>query len=92
MPSEIEEAIVTAEENEAVQAENVIDSGTCGTTALWTLTGTSNNMTLTISGSGAMTKYSARYEVDIEGYIPNTPWYSKTPKYGKSSFKRGSRA
>ena len=89
VPSEIEEAIVTAEENEAVQAENVIDSGTCGTTALWTLTGTSNNMTLTISGSGAMTKYSARYEVDIEGYIPNTPWYSKNTKIREIIIQEG---
>ncbi|GHT19680.1 hypothetical protein AGMMS4957_04470 [Bacteroidia bacterium] len=36
-----------------------VDSGSCGTNLTWTLTGTSPNYTLTISGTGAMANYSA---------------------------------
>jgi len=38
----------------AVANDDVIDSGSCGDNATWTLTGTSTDMTLTISGTGAM--------------------------------------
>ena len=39
-----------------IEAGDVVDSGTCGETAAWTLTGTEDNLILTISGSGAMQK------------------------------------
>ena len=80
-PVVIEEETVSEEEKEAVQAGgNVVDSGSCGRNATWKLTGTSNNLTLTISGSGAMNSYSAQFNVDIEDYVPNTPWYSRNTK------------
>jgi uncharacterized repeat protein (TIGR02543 family) len=49
----------------AINAQT-IDSGSCGTNLTWTLTGTSPNYTLTISGTGAMANY-------ISG---QTPWNS----------------
>ena len=33
-----------------IEAGDVVDSGTCGETAAWTLTGTEDNLILTISG------------------------------------------
>ena len=41
-------------------------SGSCGTNLAWALTGTGSNLTLTISGTGAMTDY-----------LTPAPWYSQ---------------
>ena len=50
------------------EAADVVDSGTCGDNAIWTLTGTDNDLTLTISGSGDME----------DNYIDNdAPWELK---------------
>ena len=38
----------------------VVDGGTWGDNLKWTLTGSGNNLTLTISGTGAMTDYGSR--------------------------------
>ena len=40
-----------------VLAEDIIDSGSCGDNAMWTLTGTNTDMILTISGTGEMEDY-----------------------------------
>ena len=69
-PEVIEEEIVTADANEAANAEDVVDSGKCGDNATWTLTGTGDNLTLTISGSGYMNDFSES----------NIPWASKRAK------------
>ena len=53
-PAVIEEKIESSEENEAVQAGDVVDSGTCGDNATWTLTGEEDNLTLMISGEGTL--------------------------------------
>ncbi|MDR1348736.1 MAG: leucine-rich repeat domain-containing protein [Prevotellaceae bacterium] len=41
----------------SVNAQAIIDKGTCGDNLTWILTGTDNNLTLTISGTGAMANY-----------------------------------
>jgi hypothetical protein len=49
-----------------------VESGTCGNEGdnlTWTLTGTSPNYTLTISGTGAMANYTDFYNATV-------PWYS----------------
>lgn len=51
-------------------ADNVIDSGSCGESATWVLTGVDDNLTLTISGSGKMNDYWS------SGTTMN-PWISK---------------
>ena len=62
-----EEAAAEIEGKEAALADgDVVGSGSCGTNATWTLTGTGYNLTLTISGSGAMKNYG-------EG---TSPWFS----------------
>ena len=43
-------------------------SGSCGTTLNWQLTGSGSNLTLTISGTGAMTNFSN---------YSSSPWYSQ---------------
>lgn len=50
-----------------IEAGDVVDSGTCGETAAWTLTGTEDNLILTISGSGNMADFSEA----------GTPWDSR---------------
>ena len=52
--TEVNDASTLKKEGEA---ENVVDSGTCGSNATWTLTGTDDNLTLTISGSGEMDRF-----------------------------------
>ena len=52
----IEESLEMTKETEALASE-VVDSGKCGTNAKWTLTGTGDDLTLTISGSGIMDNY-----------------------------------
>ena len=69
-PLMIEEEAVTSEENEAGLAGDVVDSGKCGPYATWTLTGSDDNLTLTISGSGDMYYYSE----------PDNPWATKRSK------------
>ena len=71
-PVVIEEEIVTADENEAAEADDVVDSGTCGDNATWTLTGTGDNLILTISGTGKMEDYDDPYVNQDVGYI--YPW------------------
>ena len=71
-PETIEEELVTAEQNEAAYAGDVVDSETCGENATWTLTGTDDNLTLTISGSGEMRNYGQS--------IVKSPWYSYRTK------------
>ena len=66
----IEEETEAATEEKNALAEEVVDSGTCGTNATWTLTGTGNDLTLTISGSGGMNYYDSS----------NIPWASKRSK------------
>ena len=66
----IEEETGSEEEKEAVQAGDVVDSGTCGEDAAWTLTGSGDNLTLTISGSGEMECFSEN----------DTPWTSRRTK------------
>ena len=74
--ADTEETVITEEEllietrKEAKLAEDVVDSGSCGENATWTLTGTDNDLTLTISGSGAMDDY---FESPI-------PWESQKTK------------
>ena len=51
-------------------ASDVVDSGTCGENATWMLTGTDNNLTLTINGSGNMMNYNDNA----------TPWASYNDK------------
>ena len=68
-PHVIEEEVVTDEDNEAVLDGGVVDSGTCGENVTWTLTGSSDDLTLTFSGSGKM---------DYDGY--NNPWGSRSEK------------
>ncbi|MDR1348553.1 MAG: leucine-rich repeat domain-containing protein, partial [Prevotellaceae bacterium] len=41
----------------SANAQAIIDKGTCGDNLTWILTGTDNNLTLTISGTGTMTNY-----------------------------------
>lgn len=48
----IEETIEQVEKKQAALAEGVVASGTCGKNATWTLTGTEDAYTLTISGTG----------------------------------------
>ena len=55
----VEETPEQAEKKEAALAEGVVASGVCGELATWTVTGTGSDLTLTISGSGDMTDYSA---------------------------------
>ena len=69
-PTVIEEETRSEEDNEAVQAGDVVDSGTCGENATWTLTGTGDNLTLTISGRGKMEYFSEN----------DTPWTSRRTK------------
>ena len=80
LPAEDEELSVDAEEVETetegkdaalVDAENIVDSGECGENVTWTLTGTGDNLILTISGSGKMDDW--RYSTDAQ-------WYSKRDK------------
>ena len=63
-----EEATAEIEGKEAALAdgEDVVASGSCGSYAKWTLTGTGYDLTLTISGSGAMRNYEES----------TSPWYS----------------
>ena len=69
-PAVIEEETISAEENESAQAGSVIDSGKCGNSAVWSLTGSSENFILTISGSGNMNNY------DMQDFSDQTtaPW------------------
>ena len=53
-----EEEFSVEEGKEAKQAVDVVDSGICGNNATWTLTGTDDNLTLTISGNGDMSEFS----------------------------------
>ena len=62
-----EEAAAEIEGKEAAMADgDVVASGSCGSYAKWTLTGTGYDLTLTISGSGAMRNYGES----------TSPWYS----------------
>ena len=49
-----EESIEIEEKKPSLAAANDVASGDCGESATWTLTGTKDNLTLTISGSGKM--------------------------------------
>lgn len=65
----VEPTVESTEGKEAALAGetgDVVASGTCGENATWTLTGTENDLTLTISGSGDMVGYSS--------YTDDTPW------------------
>ena len=62
--------------NEDAQAD-FVDSGSCGENATWTLTGTGNDLTLTISGSGEMEDYPRA----------KTPWATKREKIKKVVIK-----
>ena len=53
----IEEDTETVEEKEAVQAVNIVDSGTCGDNVTWTVTGEKYDYSLFISGTGEMYDY-----------------------------------
>ena len=64
------EATAAATGKEAALADDPATSGTCGENAAWTLTGTEPNLTLTISGSGAIRNYSKT----------GMPWASKRAK------------
>lgn len=68
----IEEEIVVAEENKSVQEGDAVDSGQCGDDATWTLTGTDDNLTLTISGTGKMYNYD--FEYNSYYMNPPSPW------------------
>ena len=66
-----EEGTTEVETKEAALSEgDIVDSGTCGENATWTLTGTDTDLTLTISGSGDMDDFSES----------NIPWASKRAK------------
>ena len=65
---ETEENEVTDESEDALT--DIVDSGSCGNNAAWALTGTENDLTLTISGSGNMTDFSES----------STPWASERAK------------
>ena len=58
------------ENNAATESAPIVESGTCGKNATWTLTGTGDDLTLTISGSGEISDYSWQ----------GNPWYSKRGK------------
>ena len=73
---ETEEVEITDESEDALA--DVVDSGSCGENATWTLTGTENNLTLTISGSGP-----------IEGYRSARPWYSRMKEIKKLVVEEG---
>ncbi len=75
----IEEEIVTTEENEAKLAT----TGTCGENATWKLTGTGDNLTLTISGSGDMENY---YLYDNTRFAP---WDDRRSSIKKVIIKNG---
>ena len=60
-------------------ADDVIDSGSCGDNITWTLTGSSTNMTLTISGTGEMYDYSES----------SIPWASKRSKIKRIVVENG---
>ncbi|MDR1809570.1 MAG: leucine-rich repeat protein [Prevotella sp.] len=47
----------------------LVANGTCGTNLTWTITGTADNYTLTISGTGAMSNYTTSSS-------SRAPWYS----------------
>ena len=74
---ETEENEVT-DESEDTQT-GIVDSGSCGENAAWTLTGTENDLTLTISGSGNMTDFSES----------NIPWTSERAKITKVVVENG---
>ena len=69
---ETEEVEAETVEKEAALAEvnDVVDSGTCGEDAVWTLTGADDDLTLTISGSGKIDDYDHS----------SVPWASNTDK------------
>ena len=72
-----EEEIVVQTEDVAVEkgreaAEAAVASGKCGKNAKWTITGSGNNLTLTISGTGA----TYDYHDGAKGTKKNmAPWY-----------------
>ena len=68
-----EEAVAEAEGKEAKLAgtEDVVDSGTCGDSLTWVLTGTEPDLTLTIRGSGKMSDWSHNSSYKY------SPWYSR---------------
>ena len=75
--AEVEEPAVDAEEVETEDevkeaaledAGDVVASGTCGKNVAWTLTGTGDDLVLTISGTGAMYDYFTYYEIN------RAPW------------------
>ena len=74
-----EEVVAEAEGKEAALAEgDIVDSGTCGYDATWTLTGTGDNLTLTISGiemkNFSANPWSSQDEPDIWS---NSIWYDR---------------
>ena len=74
---ETEENEVTDESEDALTG--IVDSGSCGNNAAWALTGTENDLTLTISGSGNMTDFSES----------NIPWTSERAKITKVVVENG---
>ena len=68
VPAE-QESISTTDNMDSVQVEEsgVIDSGSCGENATWTLTGTEDKLTLSILGNGEMKNY------DLNDNRP--PWF-----------------
>ena len=74
---ETEENEVTDESEDALT--DIIDSGSCGKNADWALTGTENDLTLTISGNGNMADFSES----------SIPWASERAKITKAVVEDG---
>ena len=61
---------VEAKEADLAEEGDVVDSGTCGENATWKITGTGDDLTLTISGSGDMRNFLGS----------DLPWKAKKAK------------
>ena len=81
MEAQEEDEDETADESKDALAETdeVVDSGICGENAVWTITGTDYNLTLTISGSGNMYDYTRE----------DTPWASLASSINKGVVEQG---
>ena len=66
--------------------EDLVDSGTCGENAVWKLTGTGNDLILTISGTGSMYEYGGSPWESYSGRIVSAVIEEGITSIGSYSF------